>query len=65
MKIRLFFFFLLITSWSVGVAEELPADPKIIFEENKNQWPHQVRFEADFAGGKIFLEKDKFTYLLI
>lgn len=65
MKIRLFFFFLFWASLSNMIAEELVPGPKMIFEENKNQWPEQVLFEADFAGGKLFLEKNKFTYLLI
>lgn len=35
----------------------------ILFEENKNQWPSQVKFQADIPGGKIFLEKNTFTFL--
>lgn len=65
MKIRLFFLFVFFASLSSMMAEELVPGPKMIFEENKNQWPEQVLFEADFAGGKLFLEKNKFTYLLI
>src|SRR4051812_47442966 len=37
--------------------------PKIIFEENKNQWPGQVKYQADIPGGKLFLEQNTFTYL--
>lgn len=65
MRVRLFFCFLFLTSWVMLSAGELPSGPKMIFEENKNQWPKQVCYEADFAGGKLFLEKNKFTYLLI
>ena len=66
MKTRLFFFFIFFFSpLSVILAEGLAPAPKMIFEENKNQWPGQVLFEADFAGGKLFLEKKAFTYLLI
>nr|MBA3707024.1 SBBP repeat-containing protein [Bacteroidota bacterium] len=36
--------------------------PKIIFEENKNQWPEQVIFKADIPGGALFLEKNTFTF---
>jgi hypothetical protein len=41
------------------------AAPKIIFVENKNQWPGQVTFKADIKGGSIFLEKNTFTYLFV
>ncbi len=37
--------------------------PTIIFEANKNQWPEQVKFQADIPGGKLFLEQNTFTYL--
>ena len=47
------------------VRAETASAPKLIFEENKNQWPSQVLYEADFSGGKLFLEKNVFTYLLI
>ncbi len=39
--------------------------PKIIFEENKNQWPEQVKFQADIRGGNLWLEKNTFTYLFM
>jgi gliding motility-associated-like protein len=38
---------------------------KIIFEENKNQWPNQVRFQANIKGGSIFFEKNTFTYAYV
>jgi gliding motility-associated-like protein len=65
MKKRVIFFFLFICLVSKLLADEHAVGPRMIFEENKNQWPTQVLFEADFAGGKLFLEKNKFTYLLI
>ena len=37
--------------------------PKIIFEENKNQWPDVVKFRAEIPGGNLFLEQNTFTYL--
>lgn len=37
--------------------------PKMIFEENKNQWPNQVLYQADIRGGRLFLEKNTFTYV--
>jgi len=69
MKTKLGFLFLFFSFFSSLLSampgEELKPGPKMIFEENKNQWPKQVMFEADFGGGKLFLEKNTFTYLLI
>ena len=39
-------------------------EPKMVFEENKNQWPAQVKFKADIPGGALFLERNTFTYEL-
>lgn len=36
---------------------------EIVFEENKNQWPSQVKYQADIPGGKVFLEQNAFTFL--
>ncbi|MCX6291840.1 MAG: PKD domain-containing protein [Bacteroidetes bacterium] len=33
------------------------------FIENKKQWENFIRYEADFKGGKLFLEDNRFTYL--
>src|SRR5205809_408110 len=30
--------------------------PRIKYVENKNQWEDFIRYEADFRGGKVFLE---------
>ena len=32
------------------------------FFQNKGQWPTQVKYMADIAGGKIWLEKDRVLY---
>lgn len=37
--------------------------PRMTFEENKNQWPRQVKYMADIQGGRIFLEQNTFTYV--
>ena len=65
MKIKLSCIFFFVYLFSAVAGEDLKPAPKIIFEENKNQWPKQVMYEADFGGGKLFLEKNTFTYLLI
>lgn len=33
------------------------------YTENKGQWRSKVLFQGDFNGGRIFLEKNAFTYL--
>lgn len=53
-------FFLLLLSCFAQAANQ-----KMIFEENKNQWPEQVRFQADIRGGNLFLESNTFTYLFV
>lgn len=35
----------------------------LMFAENKGQWNDKVLFEAKFKGGKVFLEKQAFTYI--
>lgn len=37
----------------------------IPFIENKNQWHDRVLFQAEMGAARLFLEKNKFTYLLI
>ena len=39
-------------------------DSRLFFEENKNQWPTQVKYKVDIPGGNLFLEKNTLTYLL-
>ncbi len=36
----------------------------LFFTENLNQWEKPVRFAADVQGGRLFLENDRFTYLI-
>lgn len=60
-KILSFSVFLVLFTSSSLFAEA----PAIIFEENKNQWPEQVKFKTDILGGKAFFEKNTFTYNLI
>ena len=50
MKTLLLYIFILISIISVKAEEKLIRGPKLIFEENKNQWPKQVFFETEFAG---------------
>jgi gliding motility-associated-like protein len=38
---------------------------KILFEENKSQWPAAVQYKADVQGARIFLEKNRFTFLAV
>ena len=38
------------------------ANTKLFFEENKNQWPSQVKYRVDIPGGNVFLEKNTLTY---
>ncbi len=52
----LFCLFLLFSSWSVG--------QNIQFIENKGQWAEHILYEAPIPDGKIFLEKDKWTFAL-
>ena len=35
------------------------------FIENRNQWPAQVKYAADFKGGRVFLEQRSFTVVLL
>ncbi len=44
--------------------KNLFAADKILFEENKKQWPAQAKFRVGVGNGTtLFLEKDKFTYV--
>src|SRR5436309_3207627 len=40
-------------------------DSRLFFEENKNQWPAQVKYKVDIPGGNLFLEKNTLTYQLV
>ncbi len=37
----------------------------LYFTENKNQWAKNIRYRAALDAGHLFLEDDKFTYLLL
>src|SRR5436190_22985462 len=41
----------------------LAADQRVKYVENKNQWEDFIRYQADFRGGRLYLENDRFTYL--
>ena len=36
---------------------------QVHYIENKNQWESFIKYEAEFRGGKLFLEENKFTYI--
>ncbi len=57
---RFLFIFILLLQSNV-----LLAYSGLDFVENKSQWPDNVDFAVDFAGGKLFLEQDRFTYSLV
>lgn len=42
-----------------------PVSDKLFFEENKNQWPSQVKYQVEVPGGSLFLENNSFTYHLV
>lgn len=45
-------------------SKHLFATEKILFEENKNQWPAQVKYRVGVGNGiNLFMEKNKFTYV--
>ncbi|PCI93127.1 MAG: hypothetical protein COB15_16845, partial [Flavobacteriales bacterium] len=51
---------ILLFAFSTTYAHE---DNKTIkFVENKGQWPKQVNFKSDVAGGKIWIENNKISY---
>ncbi|UOQ53475.1 DUF7948 domain-containing protein [Hymenobacter cellulosivorans] len=41
---------------------EPPANPSLEFIENRGQWPAPVRYSADLADGRLFLEPGGLTY---
>jgi gliding motility-associated-like protein len=58
---RTFFFVFLSFTFHVSMAQRKEAG--LCFTQNKNQWPSQVQYRADLPGGKLFLEKNSFTWL--
>jgi hypothetical protein len=57
-------FLLALTAFPFSAFATGPEEPKLVFEENKNQLPKQVLFRADIPGGALFLERNTFTYVL-
>jgi len=51
----------LVSSQFLASAKEINSGPK--FEQNKCQWPSDVLFKADLYSGRVFFEKNKFTYV--
>lgn len=41
----------------------LPKTSHILFAKNKGQWNSKVLYEGKFKGGKVFLEKQGFSYI--
>jgi gliding motility-associated-like protein len=37
-------------------------DASVYFEQNQNQWPAQVKFKANVAGGAVWLESNRLTW---
>lgn len=62
---RLLFIVLFLVSFLAYANGKSPSSSTIIFEENKNQWPAEVIYQADIPSGKLFLEKNTLTYLLV
>jgi len=50
-------------SWQELSATDDPNEG-VLFEENKNQWPEKVLFQARVANAHIYLEENTLTYLL-
>ena len=40
-------------------------DPHFFFVENKNQWDNHILYRAELPNTRLYLEKDRFTYLLL
>ncbi len=41
----------------------LPQSSYMLFTQNKGQWNDKVLYQGKFVGGKVFVEKQGFTYL--
>ena len=71
-KLKFLFFIVLLFSFQAEnllFAEESSmsktdvSSAKVKFVLNKNQWEDFINYEASFRGGKLFLEKNAFTFL--
>jgi gliding motility-associated-like protein len=47
-----------------GIPVDTAFHGNLKFEENKGQWNTKVLYMTDFSGGRLFLEKNAFTYAL-
>lgn len=59
----LFFAFSLVSYAGSFKKSPLKAVSHVKFTENKSQWKNSILFQADFKGGKLFLEQKEITYL--
>jgi gliding motility-associated-like protein len=41
----------------------LPQSSHVLFTQNKGQWDSKVLYQGKFKGGKVFLEKQQFSYV--
>lgn len=56
-------FVFLSNGFSIGVKTP-PLQNAIVFTENKNQWPAQVKYNAEVGNGTtLFMENDRFTFV--
>ncbi|MDX5348909.1 MAG: PKD domain-containing protein [Hymenobacteraceae bacterium] len=47
----------------VAVANQSGSEAGLLFIENKKQWPDKILFKSGIAGGNLFLEQDRFTFV--
>jgi hypothetical protein len=50
--------FLILTYYLFG------GTPKLIFKENKGQWPNKVLFASEFANTKFYVNNNSFNYCI-
>jgi hypothetical protein len=50
--------FLILTYYLFG------GTPKLIFKENKGQWPNKVLFASEFANAKFYVNEHSFNYCI-
>ena len=62
-----FYIFILLTLLPWKTKSQVTCEPGIHshmapFIENKGQWDDNVKFRSDFAGGRLFMHKDRFRF---
>jgi len=57
------FLFILAFLYFSALHGATPTAPNLTFIENKGQWPGAVLYKTDIPGGRLFLEKNTFTYV--